>query len=228
MSTTLQLLSLAVMQVAEIQDLHLFCSLIVNQTCESINDRRKNIYCSMLTENIRRRRGPLSWVILLSAIFFQASSIAWESLVNNCKTTFILFLYSDSKTMPLVSSGEFHHVCITMQYSNGPLLVYVDGLIQANVMNVEITGGLPGGGIWVIGQDQDSLGGGFEKANAFSGELTELHVWDRVLSPAEVKHLASSCAANMTGNYLAYSDFVIKGNVERFQPPCCGRHSGNN
>ena len=141
-------------------------------------------------------------------------------------STFILFLYSVNLPRISVSSGEFPHVCITMQYSNehhGPLLVYVDGSIQAHVTNVDGTGGLPGGGIWVIGQDQDSLGGDFEVGNAFAGELTELHVWDRVFSPAEVKHLASSCAANMKGNYLAYSDFVVKGNVERFQPPCCGR-----
>ena len=80
---------------------------------------------------------------------------------------------------------------------------------------------LPGGGYWVIGQDQDSVGGGFDAEDAFVGEVTEVHVWNRVLSPAEIEVLASSCAQDLVGNYVAYSDFEIIGNVPTFQPPCC-------
>ena len=76
--------------------------------------------------------------------------------------------------------------------------------MQANVTYVNGIGGLPGGGIWIIGQDQETLGGGFHVNDAFAGELTELHVWDKVLSPAEVNDLSSSCAVNMTGNNLRY------------------------
>jgi hypothetical protein len=80
---------------------------------------------------------------------------------------------------------------------------------------------LLGGGYWVIGQDQDSVGGNFESRDAFVGVLTEVHVWNRVLSTAEIQDLASSCAHDLIGNYVAYTDFEIKGNVSTFQPPCC-------
>ena len=80
---------------------------------------------------------------------------------------------------------------------------------------------VPGGGVWVIGQDQDNVGGKFQAHQAFVGELTKLHVWNRVLSHAEIKDLASSCASDMRGNYIAFGDFEIKGNVERFKLSCC-------
>ena len=87
------------------------------------------------------------------------------------------FFHALCSSKAKVNSGKFHHVCITMQYSNGPLSVYVDGSMQDNVRNVNITGGFPGRGIWVIGQDQDILGGNFDPKQAFAGELTEMHVW---------------------------------------------------
>ena len=119
----------------------------------------------------------------------------------------------------LVDSGKFRHVCVTWHSSGGRLNVYVDGLFaQVKQMNRRA---LPGGGVWVIGQDQDSVGGDFGTSDAFAGELTKLHVWDRVLSPAEIKDLASTCASNMKGNYIPYSNFQIKGDVEKFKLSCC-------
>jgi hypothetical protein len=80
---------------------------------------------------------------------------------------------------------------------------------------------LPGGGPWVIGQDQDTVGGGFVAEDTFLGEVSEVHVWNRVLSPAEIEVLVSSCAQELVGNYVAYSDFEVRGNVSTFHPPCC-------
>ena len=102
------------------------------------------------------------------------------------------------------------------------LKVYVNGSLKYTSKVDVLQGHFPGGGVWIIGQEQDKVGGGFDVPQAFGGELTEVNVWDRVLSPAEINNLASSCASNnMQGNYLAYSDFHIQGNVERFKPPCC-------
>ena len=119
-----------------------------------------------------------------------------------------------------MNSGKFRHACVTWHPSGGQFNLYVDGSFAS--VNEQINGAyLPGGGVWIIGQEQDTVGGGFDPGQAFVGELTELHVWDRVLSPAEIKDLASSCASNMKGNYIAYSDFEIKGDVERFKLSCC-------
>ena len=87
--------------------------------------------------------------------------------------------------------------------------VYVDGSFAEGIENINGEA-LPVGGVWIIGQDEDDVGGNFDRNQAFAGELTELHVWNRVLSHAEIKDLASSCASNMKGNYIAFGDFKIK------------------
>ncbi|XP_077181871.1 C-reactive protein-like [Paroedura picta] len=38
----------------------------------------------------------------------------------------------------------------------------------------------------LLGQDQDTFGGGFDKNRSFVGEITDVFVWDRVLYPEEV------------------------------------------
>ena len=129
-----------------------------------------------------------------------------------------LFLYSTN--ILLVNSGKFRHVCVTWQSSDGRLNVYVDGSFAERIENIKGEA-LPGGGVWIIGQDQDDVGGGFDRNQAFAGKLTELHVWNRVLSHAEIKDLASSCASNMKGNHIAFGDFKIKEDAERFKLSCC-------
>ena len=127
-----------------------------------------------------------------------------------------------STTVSVTNVRYFQHFCMTWQNSaDGTLKVYVNGSLK--YASKLLQGYFPaGGGVWVIGQEQDELGGGFDADQAFGGELTELNVWDRVLSPAEITKLASTCSSNNTqGNYLAYSDFHIEENVERFKPPCC-------
>ena len=73
-------------------------------------------------------------------------------------------------------------------------------------------------GIWIIGQDQDSLGGGFQLRNAFDGYLIDVNVWDRVLYAGEISFLANSeCGSGMKGNYRAYNDFVPYGGVHKYK-----------
>jgi CUB/sushi domain-containing protein len=68
---------------------------------------------------------------------------------------------------------------------------------------------IKGGGIWVIGQDQDSLGGSFDAKDSFKGILTEVNIWNTVLGVDEIKSFANDCDLLMQGNYKAYSDFDI-------------------
>lgn len=66
---------------------------------------------------------------------------------------------------------------------------------------------LPKGGILVLGQDQDILGGGFDMSQSLSGRLTQFGVWDRVLEDEEIINVAS-CKIEMVGNVFGWDNFL--------------------
>ncbi len=45
---------------------------------------------------------------------------------------------------------------------------------------------IPGGGVLVLGQDQDSPGERFDSSQSFSGKVTQFGLWDRVLTKDEI------------------------------------------
>uniref|UniRef100_A0A3Q3EXN7 C-reactive protein-like n=1 Tax=Labrus bergylta TaxID=56723 RepID=A0A3Q3EXN7_9LABR len=39
----------------------------------------------------------------------------------------------------------------------------------------------------ILGQDQDTYGGGFDQSQSFVGEISDVHMWDKVISPCEIR-----------------------------------------
>ncbi|XP_028401168.1 sushi, von Willebrand factor type A, EGF and pentraxin domain-containing protein 1-like [Dendronephthya gigantea] len=154
-------------------------------------------------------------------------------LINSRKEGFQMYFEAprkDAKISPdhlnLYNTTKFRHVCITWQSSDGQLVIYLDGI--HNYSTTTLNGSIiRGGGKWVIGQDQDKLGGGFEAGGSFAGELVGIHIWDKILSYAEIEKISSSCRETAKGNYVAFSDFIIYGNVTRYRPDCCNITFGN-
>ena len=59
----------------------------------------------------------------------------------------------------------------------------------------------------LLGQEPDNPGpGGFDPAQAFSGSLTQVSMWDRVLSPSEVHSLVSCNFSVQPGNIINWED----------------------
>ncbi len=79
-----------------------------------------------------------------------------------------------------------------------------------------------GRGSLVLGQEQDSLGGGFEYIQSFQGSLTNVNVWSYVLSASSIKSLSKSCHTG-SGNVYKWSDFRdgIKGKTAIVIPSPC-------
>ena len=74
----------------------------------------------------------------------------------------------------------------------------------------------------IFGQDQDSVGGGFIQAEAFTGEMTGINLWDHVKSDAEISELAKSCSAG-EGNLVGMADLGedhVKGGVLKIPSDC--------
>ena len=78
---------------------------------------------------------------------------------------------------------------------------------------------IPKGGIFVIGEEQDSLEGEFTPSESFIGDLSQLNIWDRELSVNEIYDLATMCG-HQEGNVVAWSDFSSQktGNVRKTDP----------
>ncbi len=53
----------------------------------------------------------------------------------------------------------------------------------------------PGGGQLVLGQRLDSLTLGYELEESYSGKLTQFHIWDSIVTNADIANLAS-CQGN--------------------------------
>ncbi len=45
---------------------------------------------------------------------------------------------------------------------------------------------LPGGGVLVLGQDQDSPGERFDETQSLSGKVTQFGMWRKVLNQSEI------------------------------------------
>lgn len=72
----------------------------------------------------------------------------------------------------------------------------------------------------VLAQEQDIVGGNFTATEAFYGHISQVNVWDSILSENEIQILASSCALDRHGNLVAWGDFLngLDGNYEIVRP----------
>ena len=79
---------------------------------------------------------------------------------------------------------------------------------------------IPGGGILVLGQEQDIVGGNFTASEAFYGHISQVNIWDRILSSSNIQKLSSYCAFEIYGNLVAWGDFLngFEGGAEKIQP----------
>ncbi|KAJ7405973.1 adhesion G protein-coupled receptor D2 [Willisornis vidua] len=94
------------------------------------------------------------------------------------------------------ADGQWHHFCVTWQQENGTWAIYADGKRRAAASGLCAAGpsapqAIYGQGTFIIGQDQDSLGGTFKAKESFSGNITDLHIWQKVLSMEQIEKVRS-------------------------------------
>ena len=65
-----------------------------------------------------------------------------------------------------------------------------------------------GGGEFVVGQEQDTLGGGFSAPESFIGKLTQMNVWGQELPLATIESLRLSCDKQL-GDVIAWPDISL-------------------
>ncbi|KAK2528365.1 neuronal pentraxin-1 isoform X1 [Columba livia] len=109
----------------------------------------------------------------------------------------------------VINDGKWHHICVTWTTRDGVWEAYQDGTQTGNGENLAPYHPIKPQGVLVLGQEQDTLGGGFDATQAFMGELAHFNVWDRKLSPGEVYGLATCSAKALSGNVIAWAEANI-------------------
>nr|XP_019962087.1 PREDICTED: pentraxin-4 isoform X1 [Paralichthys olivaceus] len=92
--------------------------------------------------------------------------------------------------MSSLLDARWHHLCILWSSIQGRFWHYSDRRLVSSGSNFRKGWEIPGGGSVVLGQEQDSVGGGFDPTEGFAGQMAGFRVWNRVLSPLEVEGVA--------------------------------------
>ena len=83
------------------------------------------------------------------------------------------------------NDGSWHHIIVTWRSSDGQIKLYKDGDFQIYAGTLQPGVTLSQGGSLIVGQEQDSVGGGFQLSQAFLGFIDEIRVYNRALSEGE-------------------------------------------
>ncbi|XP_021048346.1 adhesion G-protein coupled receptor D2 [Mus pahari] len=101
------------------------------------------------------------------------------------------------------SDSRWHHVCATWEQRSGHWALFTNGRRCAEAQGLSVGHPVPPDGVLVLGQDQDSLDGGFLARDAFSGNLTDFYLWDQVLSLEQVRR-ARACTPPPEGLFFQW------------------------
>ncbi|XP_041672217.1 C-reactive protein-like [Cheilinus undulatus] len=111
---------------------------------------------------------------------------------------FLLYKYSVGVYQPFINghslyvyglpdqTDKWNSVCWTWDSNNGLNTLWVNGkrsgriILGAKASITEVPS-------IILGQDQDSYGGGFVKSESFVGDITDVHLWNSTISPCEIR-----------------------------------------
>ncbi len=118
-----------------------------------------------------------------------------------------LYIQSSSNAaflhLPLLSTFQTH-LCITWDSETGLTAFWVDGHRSSFQQYRKDLSIRPGGTV-LLGQDPDAYLSAFDAEQSFVGEITDVHLWDYVLSGCQIMAVYS--------NQEPYVPYVPKGNV---------------
>jgi len=145
-----------------------------------------------------------------------------EVLINKMSNIQILVNENVIRTGVSVNDGDWHQICTSWENKVGSWKTYKDGALQSSGSGLKRGYVIKTNGILIVGQEQDSFGGRFDASQSYIGELTDLNIWNRVLSASEISKLSKLCHGGR-GNVKKWSDFKvgIRGNVRVVSPSAC-------
>ena len=135
----------------------------------------------------------------------------------------ITFVLCNRQLSVSANDNEWHHICVSWENTAGSMNFFKDGVLSANATNFKVAHVIRSGGSLMLGQEQDSVGGGLSSAQSFQGFLSNLNVWDYVLCQEIITRMSKACKFSEKGNVYAWSSFKLgfEGDPRLFIPSPC-------
>ncbi|MCK5733233.1 MAG: hypothetical protein KAI38_03545, partial [Candidatus Latescibacteria bacterium] len=102
------------------------------------------------------------------------------------------------------NDGGWHHLAFSWRSSDGQVKLYKDGQLEHTSTDVATGASIPGGGVCILGQEQDALGGGFQAFQAFRGQMDEVRIWNTVRSAEQIQGAMSGPLSGDEEGLLGY------------------------
>ena len=103
----------------------------------------------------------------------------WQMLLNDQ-----LFPFSSNS---LLDDMSWHHAAVVREGSTAKL--YIDGQQVGPVISVSNTSLTVDTNGFIVGQDQDYVGGGFDVSDSWAGKIDELRIYDYALTEQEIQSI---------------------------------------
>lgn len=97
------------------------------------------------------------------------------------------------------SDASWHSTCVSWTRNDGRWAISVDGQEVRHGISLYSSGSIGGGGIFIIGQEQDVFGSSFSSDVAFCGSITQLHMWDQMLDARKIQTMEKECSLIPSG-----------------------------
>ncbi|KAM3873516.1 LOW QUALITY PROTEIN: jeltraxin-like [Diretmus argenteus] len=111
-----------------------------------------------------------------------------------------------------IKLNTWNSLCATWESESGLGQLWLNGQSSSRKF-ISSGSNIAGRPIITLGQDQDSYGGGFDASQSFTGMITDVHMWNYVLPPRDIRRYKD---LNITpGNVLNWRAlyFQITGRV---------------
>jgi len=143
-----------------------------------------------------------------TTFWLKTSNIGSQAIISGAKTggdnEYLIFFASKTSislynganiatfTIPSIADNSWHHYAIVRDDINNKAHLYIDGAADnENPKAVTLSTLAVNVGGLIVGQEQDSVGGGFDAAQDMEGVFDDLRIYDRVLTLSEIQALAN-------------------------------------
>ena len=88
--------------------------------------------------------------------------------------------------------GERHQLSVSWENTTGELNIYVDGVLEYTANSFNIGTSIESGGTFMLGQEQDAVGGDFDAYQRFLGDIYDVRIYNDVRTAQEIADNANS------------------------------------